>query len=220
MSKRLFITGTGTDVGKTYIAGLLARDLARLGVRVAYFKCATSGCARDIAGRLESIDAQAVIRFAGLPQSIESAVSPHLAARWEGTRIDLDVATRALEALEREFDYVVVEGSGGILCPLRFDADAQILILDVMREWKTPALVVARSGLGSINELALTTRELARAGVPIQGAVFNRYVAKDEFCEDTAETGAALGGVRIVARVPDDGETLGLDRESLLALFD
>ena len=99
MSKAVFITGTGTDVGKTYITGLIVKKLQQAGKHPAYYKAAMSGNARRADGSLIPGDALFVQQLSGIPQPLEDmcpyvyehAWSPHLASRVEGHPVDLKV---------------------------------------------------------------------------------------------------------------------------------
>ena len=122
MAKGIFLTGTGTDIGKTYIAGLLVKTLAEAGKRPAYYKAAMSGNDRRPDGSLIPGDGAFVKTFSGIGQSLESmcpyvyehAWSPHLAARFEGPQIDLEVVKAGWRSVCERYDYVTMEGSGGI----------------------------------------------------------------------------------------------------------
>ena len=169
MSKGIFLAGTGTDVGKTYMAGLLVKKLHESGRRAGYFKAAMSGNSRRPDGSLIPGDALAVQRVSGIPQSLESmspyvyetAVSPHLASQLEGNPVRLDVVERAYAAAAQAYDYVTVEGSGGILCPLRHDGE-RLFLEDVIRALHLPCLLVADAGLGTINSVVLTAFYISR----------------------------------------------------------
>ena len=129
MSKRLFVTGTGTEVGKTYITALLLKKLHESGFRCAYFKAAMSGNDRAPDGGLIPGDARHVREVSGISQPLETmcpfvyetAVSPHLAARLEGNPLDLEAVKAGFDRLAAQYDYIIAEGSGGIVCPLRYD---------------------------------------------------------------------------------------------------
>lgn len=143
MGKRLFITGTGTDVGKTYAAALITKKLQDMGKKAAYFKAAMSGNERDRAGKLIPGDALYVKKCSGISQPLdemcpyiyEHAYSPHLAAKIEGNPLKMDTVKKAFEQAEKNYEYITIEGSGGILCPLRFDRET-IMLKDVIRELK------------------------------------------------------------------------------------
>ena len=124
MAKKLFITGTGTDIGKTYVTGLILKKLQESGRRVAYYKAAMSGNERDADGHLIPGDALHVKTVSGITQPLktmcpyvyEAAVSPHLASRLEGDPVQMDVVKEGFEKVCEAYDYVTVEGSGGIVC--------------------------------------------------------------------------------------------------------
>ena len=129
MSKALFVTGTGTDTGKTYITGLIVKKLQEARKNPAYYKAAMSGNERRPDGTLIPGDALAVQTMSGIDQSLtsmcpyvyEHAYSPHLASRLEGNPVVMDVVKHGFADVTADYDYVTVEGSGGILCPICFD---------------------------------------------------------------------------------------------------
>ena len=132
MSKAIFITGTGTDVGKTFVTGLILKKLNESGKNAAYFKAAMSGNVYSETGDLIPGDAVWVKQASGITQPVremcpyiyEHAYSPHLASRLEGNPVRLDVVKKAFAKVCEAYDYVTVEGSGGILCPLDIEENA------------------------------------------------------------------------------------------------
>ena len=126
MSKAIFLTGTGTDIGKTFIAGLIVKKLAQAGKNPAYYKAAMSGNDRRPDGSLIPGDALFVRQMSGISQPLgemcpyvyENAWSPHLASRVEGNPVDLAVVREGFAKVTENYDYITMEGSGGILCPL------------------------------------------------------------------------------------------------------
>ena len=129
MSKAIFLTGTGTDIGKTFIAGLIVKKLAEAGKNPAYYKAAMSGNDRRSDESLIPGDALFVRQMSGISQPLdemcpyvyENAWSPHLASRVEGNPVDLAVVREGFAKVTENYDYITMEGSGGILCPLCFD---------------------------------------------------------------------------------------------------
>ena len=129
MAKKLFVTGTGTDVGKTYVTGLILKKLHQSGETAAYYKAAMSGNDRGPDGTLYPGDALRVKELSGIPQPVEEmcpyvyeqAVSPHLAARWEGRPVQAEVVYAGFARLCAAYSWVTMEGSGGILCPIRLE---------------------------------------------------------------------------------------------------
>ena len=126
MSKAIFLTGTGTDIGKTFIAGLIVKKLAQAGKNPAYYKAAMSGNDRRSDESLIPGDALFVRQMSGISQPLdemcpyvyENAWSPHLASRVEGNPVDLAVVREGFAKVAENYDYITMEGSGGILCPL------------------------------------------------------------------------------------------------------
>ena len=154
---RLFVTGTDTGVGKSYVAALLAA-----GMEAAYWKPVQSGV---------DADADWVRRAAGLPAErvlpetyrLRAPLSPHEAARREGVQIEM--SRFVLPKQPR----LIVEGAGGVMVPL----DDWHLMIDLMAALGLPVLVVARSQLGTINHTLLTLEQLRRRACPIVGVVVN-----------------------------------------------
>jgi dethiobiotin synthetase len=174
----LFITGTNTDVGKTYVGALIAAELRADGHRVGVYKPAASGC-RVESGGLVSDDALALWQAAGSPGDLEhvcpqrflAPLAPHLAARAEGRELDPGLLVSGLAYWCQRSDVVVVEGAGGLLSPLGDD----LYVADVARECGFPLLVVARNTLGVINQTlqTLVTAATFRQGLPVAGVVLN-----------------------------------------------
>ena len=226
MSKGLFLAGTGTDVGKTYMAGLLVKKLHESGRRAGYFKAAMSGNSRRPDGSLIPGDALAVQRVSGIPQSLESmcpyvyetAVSPHLASRLEGNPVRLDVVERAYAGAAQAYDYVTVEGSGGILCPLRHDGE-RLFLEDVIHALHLPCLLVADAGLGTINSVVLTAFYMHEKQIPLRGILFNRFHPGDVMEEDNLRMCEELTGVPVLACCREGSLDLDMDAGVLAALY-
>lgn len=227
MSKGLFIVGTGTDIGKTYVTGLLLKALRDSGQRAAYFKAAMSGNARDADGNLLPGDALWVKTVSGIEQPVremcpyvyENAYSPHLAAKIEGNPIELHVVKERFVEVSQSYDYVTAEGSGGILCPLRFD-DKQILLEDVIRALNLPCLLVADAGLGTINSVVLTAEYMRTRKLPVKGMIFNRFHPESVLEQDNLRMCQHLTGLPVLACVKPGDTTLAIDTQTLTALYE
>ena len=119
MSKAVFLTGTGTDIGKTYISGLIVKKLAEAGKNPAYFKAAMSGNDRREDGTLIPGDALFVQKTSGISQPLEemcpyvyeNAWSPHLASRVEGNPVDLEVVRKGFLETADKYDYITMEAA-------------------------------------------------------------------------------------------------------------
>ncbi len=175
----LFITGTDTEIGKTYVGALIVRALVAAGHRVGVYKPAASGCAWQ-GNQLVSDDALALWQAAGqpgtlaevCPQRFEAPLAPHLAARAEGRELDADLLRRGVDVWRERSDIVVVEGAGGLMSPL---GDEEY-VADLAHDLGLPLVVVARNSLGVINHVlqTLITAAAFRDGIPVAGIVLNQ----------------------------------------------
>lgn len=215
----IFVTGTDTDVGKSVIAAGLTAALRSSGTNATYFKPVQSGC-REEGGRLIAGDARLAQTMAGLPEPLsvltpvvlKLPLAPAVAAAQAGVRIDLEDIARAYRQLAGRYDFLVVEGAGGLYVPL---VDNAFLVLDLARWLGLPVLVVGRPGLGTINHTVMTVKAVQQAGLPVVGIIINQYPAKPNLAALTnPEIIAAISGRPILARVPviarldrEDGKT-------------
>ena len=174
----MFITGTDTEVGKTYVATHIVKDLVAAGHRVGVYKPAASECVSD--GRqLVSEDAVALWEAAGhpltleavCPQRFQAPLAPHLAARNEGRELDTELMRSGISAWTDECDIVIVEGAGGLMSPISDDE----YFADVAYDLGYPTIVVAPNSIGVINQSlsALITAACFRDGIPIAGVILN-----------------------------------------------
>ena len=227
MAKKIFITGTGTDVGKTYVTGLIVKKLKESGMNAAYYKAAMSGNERTEEGMLLPGDAQYVKTVSGIEQSLacmcpyvyEAAVSPHLASRIEGNPVMLQEVVKVFEEVCRQYDYVTMEGSGGILCPICFD-ERELWLEDVIRELGLSSLIVADAGLGTINSVVLTVEYMRAKGLPVKGIIFNRFHPGDRMEEDNLRMCEHRTKLPVLACVEADSGTLDMEIEKLTSLYE
>ena len=227
MGKALFITGTGTDIGKTYVTGLVVKRLKEAGLCAGYYKAALSGAELGADGSLLPGDALHVARTAALAEDeaivsyiYRDAVSPHLAARIENRPIDFGKVERDFCAAKERFDYLTVEGSGGIICPLRWDEHEHVVLDDLAVRLGLSALVVADAGLGTINAAVLTAEHLKMRSIPLRGFIFNNWQAGDVMQEDNKKMVEEMTGAPVLACVGRDAASLPLAADALAALYD
>ena len=226
MSRNIFITGTGTDVGKTYVTGLIVKKLRESGADAAYFKAAMSGNERRPDGSLIPGDALQVKNMSGIRQPLEemcpyvyeTAVSPHLASRLEGNPVRMEAVLEGFHKVCEEYEYVTMEGSGGILCPVCFD-EADIRLPEVVKACDLGCLMIADAGLGTINDVALTAYYLKEQGIALKGIILNHYRQGDMLHEDNRNMCEAYTGVPVVACVADGDTELSMKAEDLKALY-
>jgi dethiobiotin synthetase len=176
MGKGLFITGTDTGVGKTFVAGALATLLRNREIDVGVMKPAETGCIRRD-GRLYPQDALYLKERAGsadpldeiCPYPLEMPAAPSVAADAAGIVIDLEWIADRFQHLSARHRLTLVEGAGGLLVPLTGAADYTHLI----RRLQIPVLLVARASLGTINHTLLTCHWAAHLNLSILGVVLN-----------------------------------------------
>lgn len=192
-----FVTGTGTEVGKTVVAAAIARTLAEEGKRVAVFKPAVTGL--DEGGEP---DHALLRRAAGSEQSDEQIapyrygppMSPHLAASLAGEEISPERLLGAARAAAAAGGALVCEGVGGLLVPLAGD----YLVRDLAAALGLPLVVAASPGLGTINHTLLTVEAARAAGLEVAMAVLTPWPERPSTVErSNRETIAALGGVEV-----------------------
>jgi dethiobiotin synthetase len=204
----IFVTGTDTNVGKTLVAAGLTYALRQRGIKAGYFKPVQSGCPEQ-GGRLVPTDARVAQELANLPESLNLLtpitlrlpLAPGVAAARDDVKVDLERVAAAFRELAGRYDFLVVEGAGGLYVPL---VDNNFLVLDLARWLNLPILVVARAGLGTINHTALTVLAARQAGLAVAGVILNRCSASPGLAEQTnPEVIEAITGVPILGRVPE-----------------
>ncbi|WP_425616458.1 dethiobiotin synthase [Anatilimnocola sp. NA78] len=174
----LFVAGTDTGVGKTYVAAKIAAALAETGWRVGVYKPAASGC-RKSGKNLVSDDAVALWEAAGrpgklsavCPQRFSAPLAPHLAAKEERKEIDAARLRRGLQYWIKRSDVVVVEGAGGLMSPV----GEEDYVADLARDFGFPLIVVAANRIGTINHTlqTLIAAQAFGSGLPVAGIVLN-----------------------------------------------
>lgn len=192
MGKAVFVTATGTDVGKTYAAALILKELRRGGAAAGYYKAALSG-AQPPSSAVEDDDVY-VRRIAGLAPDeavvsyrYRTAVSPCLAAEREGLQPpDKDRIRSDFFRMANRFDYTVAEGSGGILCPLNHSREGVFTIADMVADLELTSIIVADAGLGTLNAVKLTADWMISHRLPIAGVLLNRFEKGNFLHEDNA----------------------------------
>jgi len=203
----LFVTGTDTAVGKTFVCALLLEFLRGRGVDAGYQKWVSTGttdgdlpddlafCLQRAGLQSPSLDrlpVQAPFRFA-------YPASPHLAAELEGREIDPAGIIASYAALSPAHDFLIVEGVGGVLVPLRRD----LLLADLVAHLGLTTLIVARTGLGTLNHTLLTLEALRSRCVPILGVVLSDASDMEDevVAGDNLRTIAEIGKVKVFGRL-------------------
>ncbi len=227
MSKKLFITGTGTDIGKTYVTGLILKKFQDNQKNAAYYKAAMSGNDRRPDGTLIPGDALHVKTVSGISQPLEemcpyvyeTAVSPHLASQIEGNPVDMETVLQTFDTVCDRYDYVTAEGSGGILCPLRSD-EQNIQLEDFIKARDLNCLIIADAGLGTINSVVLTVEYMRTHDLPVKGIIFNHYETGNRLHEDNLFMCETMTGLKVLACVKAGDTDLDIPFELLESLYE
>jgi dethiobiotin synthetase len=182
----VFVTGTDTDCGKTIISGGIARALLNKHFNVGVMKpVATWGDpSREPGSRKRWISEDALhLRQAAAtsdsldlinPTCFKAAMAPWPAARLEKKNIDINMIMTAYKELCRRHDFMVVEGVGGLMVPIKRD----FFVIDLIHRMHLAAIVVCRPDLGTLNHTLLTVQALKRAAIPLAGVIVNNYQGK------------------------------------------
>jgi dethiobiotin synthetase len=198
MADGVFVTGTGTEVGKTVVAAAIARTLAGEGKRVAVFKPAVTGLDEGV-----ETDPALLRRASGSDQSDEEIApyrygppaSPHLAAELASEEIDPERLRQAAQAAAEGADAIVCEGVGGLLVPL----SPTYLVRDLTADLGYPLVVVASPGLGTINHTLLTLEAARTAGLEVAVVVLTPWPEDPtEIDRSNRETITALGAAPVL----------------------
>ena len=222
MKAGLFIIGTDTGVGKTFVACGLAALLREAGYRVGVMKPAETGC-EEKDGMAFPRDAVYLKEASGCdeplekicPYRLKEPLAPSVAAERSNVKIDIDLIAKLYEEISSKHDLTIVEGAGGLLVPVL----AHYTYADLARLLKLPLVVVAANRLGAINHLLLTLEHASCRGLRVLGYVFNRLDDQPSIAADTnREALLSLTAVPCLGEIPYI-EDLEAKRSSLADLF-
>ena len=200
----IFITGTDTDCGKTFVSSLLLKAFIALGIDASYQKWVSTG------NRDYSEDAHFVYEMAGItpppmagsletPYCFSLPASPHLAGEQDGQSVDTRHLEECTRILGDRHELVIVEGVGGLLVPLT----RETLLIDLVAQMSLPTIVVARAGLGTINHTLLTIEALERRGIEIRGLIINEdRPANPLIAQDNQAIIEKFTGISPLCRIP------------------
>jgi len=226
-TKSVFITATGTDIGKTYVSGLLVKKMRDLNYNCGYYKPALSGAIKQPDGTLLPGDCDFVTGFAKLnikpsdcvSYCFEEAVSPHLAANRLGVEIKPEKIVQDFKNISQKFDYMVAEGAGGITCPFCITPTKTVLLPEIIKNLGLDIVIVADGGLGTINSVILTVEYAKAHNLNVRGLILNNYIKEDFMHIDNRNQVEKLTGIPVIAEVAKGDTTLHIDEKVLLEIF-
>ncbi len=207
MKGGIFITGTDTDVGKTVVSAGLALSLRERGIKVGVMKPIATGCT-GIEGRLVAHDAAFLMEAAEnefppliCPSRFRQPLSPNVAALLEKKEVDVKGILRSYKQLREKYDFLIVEGIGGLMVPLRKD----YYVANLVRDMKLSIVIVANAGLGAINHTLLTIDAATIRGINVRGIIFNRMSQTNCSISELTNPKVVheLSGVSVLGSLPD-----------------
>ena len=201
MAQGIFITGTGTKIGKTVIAGGLAAAFKQSGMNVGVMKPISTGDTADaqfLKHAAQVDDELSVIN----PIYLRHPLAPSVAARIENREIDLSCIETAFAALQQRYDFVIVEGVGGIAVPIRDD----FLVVHLIHKLELPVLIVAEAGLGTLNHTLLTVAFARQFNLQVVGIVLNRRSSETAGIAEATNPVEIekLTGIPVIGTVPHE----------------
>lgn len=215
----IFVTGTDTEVGKTYVSALIAKKLHAQGVNVGVYKPAASGCIDNGDGTLFSEDADTLWNAAGkpatvshvCPQMFRAAVAPHISAKAEDKEINRELLIRGLEYWNQNSDFIIVEGAGGLMSPISDDD----FVADLAYKFGFPLVIVVANKLGCINQTlqTLITAASYEDGIPIAGIILNNVSPVDSEDQSLALNPAEIERVCVPPVLATVDYQQGLNRD-------
>lgn len=227
MTKSLFVTATGTDIGKTYISALIVKKMIDYGFNCGYFKPVLSGAMINYSGKIIPGDCKYVIDFANLniePEKCLSycfneAVSPHLAAKLSKTIIEQTKIINDYEKFKHKYDYIVIEGAGGIACPLHNTLNGVYSIADLIKDMSQDVLIISDSGLGAINSTVTTVEYIKARGIIIKGIILNNFDKNNSLHCDNLYMIEKMTDCKIVAAIEKNRNDIDINKDLLISLF-
>lgn len=209
--KVMFVCATDTDAGKTVATAGLLRKAVSQGIKAIAIKSVQTG--------LSQLDADVLMYEKAVPEiyteevlkkamiySFDKPCSPHLAAAFEERLVEIEHVIEQINSFTKEYDLVLVEGTGGLLVPLNENE----LFLDLLNKVDAPVLLVADNKLGAINHSLLSLAELKRHHINLTGMIFNNTCESDEsfqyIKQDNKKTVAEYGKISVLAEIENSKE--------------
>ena len=216
--KSIFVTGTDTDVGKTYVTAGLAVYFRRTGLDVGIMKPFAAGTAQKSGFKSEDVeilakaaqvdDAENLIN----PQFFPIPASPYTAWKNLKTKPKINLILSNFKKLSKKHSFVLVEGMGGIMTPILAD----YFVSDLIKEMRIPSILVTRTKVGTINHTIMTARMCEKYKIPIKGIIINDFDSDGYNPKELTRDLKNIIGVPVLGTIPfiDD-----LSDDSLYKIF-
>jgi dethiobiotin synthetase len=218
MGKAIFITGTGTEIGKTIVTSFLYLALQEMGVKTKIFKPIQTGLVEESDSFADQYWFEEVIgeeKGSTGMYYMEPAVSPHLASAITNTLIEPnDIKNKILE-LKNQYDVVLVEGAGGLAVPLMENSFGFYMTKDFIQECQLPTIIVSLAGLGAIHHTLTTVTYAEKHNIDILGLIFNHFDQNNMIHVDNVHTIHKMLNLPIITKLPT---MASLSKDSLIQL--
>lgn len=214
MHKGIFITGTDTGVGKTIVTAGISLALKNKGINIGVMKPISTGGIQDAKFLLNFIGLKDDIRLVN-PVSFKNPLAPYIAGKIENRKINTNKIFTAFNKLKKLHEFIIVEGIGGVLVPILKD----YFVLDLIKDFKLPVVIVSRAGLGTINHTLMTIKVLEQKRVKILGVVMNGFTGKDLSGKTNQFVVENLSKYPVLAKIKKD-KNLIRNKKLLIKKFD
>ena len=201
--KSLFITGTDTDVGKTYITAGLAVAIRKIGIDVGVMKPFAAGSAQKKGYKSEDIEILSRAAMACDPENLVNPqffkipASPYTAWKKLKTKPKISTVLSSFKKLTKLHDMILVEGMGGIMTPIL----KNYYVTNLIKEMKIPTVIVTRSKVGTVNHTIMTVKMCEKYKIPIKGIIINNF-DKGYLIKDLTRDLENLTGVKVLGSIP------------------
>ncbi len=201
--KSIFITGTDTDVGKTYITAGIAITLQKMGIDVGVMKPFAAGIAQKNGFKSEDIEILSKAAKVNDPEKLVNpqffpiSASPYTA--WKKLKIKPKISTilQSFRKLSNLHEMLLVEGMGGVMTPILNN----YYITNLIKEMKIPTIIIARSKVGTVNHTIMTVKSCEKFKIPIKGIIINNF-DKGYFIKQLKNDLEGLTGVKVLGSIP------------------
>ncbi|MBA2871440.1 dethiobiotin synthetase [Anoxybacillus calidus] len=204
MGKAIFITGTGTEIGKTIVTSFLSLALQELGMKTKIFKPIQTGLAEESSSFADQYWYETVLEeetgSTGL-YYMEPAVSPHLASQLTHTTIEPKLIKNKILEFKNQYDVVLVEGAGGLAVPLIENDHDFYMTKDLIQECELPTIIVSVAGLGAIHHTVTTVSYAEKHNIDIIGLIFNHFDQNNMIHVDNVRTIQKMLNLPILAKL-------------------
>ena len=202
--KSFFITGTDTDVGKTYVTAGLAVTLRKMGTDVGIMKPFAAGKAQKKGFKSEDVEILSKAAQVNDPEKLVNpqffvmAASPYTASKTLKVKVRVNTVLSAFKKLSHAHKMLLVEGMGGIMTPIL----KNYYVTDLIKGMKLPALIVTRTKVGTVNHTIMTVKMCQSYKIPIKGIIINNFDSDGYSVKSLERDLKNLIGVPILGTVP------------------